>query len=77
VYYRGRDRDRDYQSLNIGPNNGTKVEHILFMKNHLINHQKLDFRTVFQGLSHKWLSLENYFRIQSLSSNLNIFYLEI
>ena len=47
-----------YQRSSIGPNKGTKVGHILFMKNHLINHQSLNFNTIFQGLDHKWLCLE-------------------
>ena len=50
-----------YPSLNIGPNNGTKVGQSLFMEIHLINHQRLDFRTVFQGFSHNWLSLGKLF----------------
>ena len=64
-----------YQSSSIGPNKGTKVGHILFMKNHLINHQSLNFNTVFQGQP-QMVKFGNWFRIQTMSSNLNIFYLE-
>jgi hypothetical protein len=43
------------------------------MEIHLIKSQKLNSNTDFQGLDHKWSSLENLFGIQSLSSVLNIY----
>ena len=61
-----------YQSSSIGSINGTKVVPILFMKIDLINTQKLNLITHFQGLRQKWL-LENQPSIQSLGSKLNMF----
>ena len=45
-----------YQNPSIGSNNETKVVPILFMKIDLINTQKLNLKTDFQGLRQKWLS---------------------
>ena len=61
-----------YQSSNITPIKETKVAPILLIKIDLINYQRLNLNTVFQGQA-KMLSVENSDWIQSLSSNLNMF----